>query len=196
MIEDQWLTCTNIDEMLNNVPSTASSRKLMLFGCACCRHLWPLLVDGRSQRSVEAAEQGADGIVTREKVEAAWQEANEALNSVWGNCRIVSVELLAHGAAAETAMRASEAVIKTGEETLDLLYHVGDVALLTRDSRCINDPVSAVHAQGEGRAFRLQGEALVPVHGRAAIRQTLQLHGRGDPIQGQVLLFPQHVQRH
>src|ERR1043165_9164746 len=133
MTEDEWLTCTNIDEMLVNLPSTASSRKLTLFGCACCRRLWPLLVDG-SRRSVEAAEQGADGLIARGKMQAAWEEAEEALESVWRNWHNVSIELLANREAAEAARRAVEAVINSDEETFDFLFHVEFMAQFSRDA--------------------------------------------------------------
>lgn len=97
MTQDEWLTCINIDEMLGELPSTTSSRKLTLFGCACCRRLWNLLVDGRSRRSVEVAEQGADGLIARGEVEAPWQEADEMLESVWRNWRNVSIERCGSG---------------------------------------------------------------------------------------------------
>src|SRR5579859_1605841 len=49
---------------------TRSSRKRRLFACACCRRVWPML-DERSRRLVEAAEQFADGLVSRKELVAA-----------------------------------------------------------------------------------------------------------------------------
>ena len=37
-----------------------SERQARLFGCACCRRIWPWLVDPRSREVVEIIEQGAD----------------------------------------------------------------------------------------------------------------------------------------
>jgi hypothetical protein len=38
-----------------------SDRKLLLFGCACCRRTWKLVQDPRSKRGVEAVEAFVDG---------------------------------------------------------------------------------------------------------------------------------------
>ncbi len=45
-------------------------RKLRLYACACCRHVWDRL-DKASRRAVEAAERFADGKITRKALDAA-----------------------------------------------------------------------------------------------------------------------------
>jgi hypothetical protein len=71
MTEAEWLACTDPQVMLDSLAGRASSRKLRLFACACCRRIWPLLVVGRSVRAVKAAEGYADGLVDRAALAAA-----------------------------------------------------------------------------------------------------------------------------
>lgn len=75
MTEAEWITAPGhrIVEMVNlaggvvcypfqQVFPPASSRKLLLFACACHRRVWELLPDPRSRAAVEAVELHADGV--------------------------------------------------------------------------------------------------------------------------------------
>jgi hypothetical protein len=63
MTEQDWVRATDPTKMLKFVYDMAySERKLRLFRCACCRLVWHLLTDVRSQFVVEVAERFADGM--------------------------------------------------------------------------------------------------------------------------------------
>src|SRR6516164_7928769 len=134
MTEDEWRTCSNIGEMLWKLEGKASNRKLILFCCACCRRLEHLLADGRSRRSLDAAEEGADGLVSKEEMGQLQRQAERAIQQICSVYRrTVSLELLANGNAAQAAMSAAESVARLGDTNFDLLYHVELVALKARD---------------------------------------------------------------
>lgn len=77
MTEQEWLTAGDIGAMLRFLRSTrkASRRKLRLFCCACCRRIWPFLIDEKSRRAVIAAEQYADGYIEEPDLKAIWDAA-------------------------------------------------------------------------------------------------------------------------
>jgi hypothetical protein len=76
MTETEWLRSDNPSAMLD--ACSASSRKLRLFACACCRQLWHLLNDSDGRRTVEVAERYTDGEATMEELAAACRDARAA----------------------------------------------------------------------------------------------------------------------
>jgi hypothetical protein len=71
MTEADWLACTDPQKMLEFLQDKASGRKLRLFACACCRRVWPLLVDRQSREAVEVAELYAEGEASDENLASA-----------------------------------------------------------------------------------------------------------------------------
>jgi len=65
--------------MLDFLRDQMNSRKMRLFACSCCRHIWHRLIDERSRNAVEAAERYAEGLITHADLKRAWVEASEAL---------------------------------------------------------------------------------------------------------------------
>ena len=61
MTEAEWLNGPMAWSMLEYVRSSASPRKMRLFGCACVRREFDLIPDRGGRAAVEAAERFADG---------------------------------------------------------------------------------------------------------------------------------------
>ena len=80
MDEEQWLTGSDSDQLLAYLlqNSKASERKRQLFTVASYRRLWHLFTNELSKRAVEVSEGNADGLASREDVEAAWDAAEAA----------------------------------------------------------------------------------------------------------------------
>lgn len=71
MTEDEWLTSTDPEPMLDFLERMTSDRRLRLFACACCRRFWRCLNDVRSRDAIEVAERLADGKATSVESESA-----------------------------------------------------------------------------------------------------------------------------
>jgi hypothetical protein len=87
MTEAEWLACSEPTPMLGRLQkaglprSKGGRRKLLLHGAACCRRVWGLLPDARSQRAVHALEQYADGAVGKAALEKARLAARKAVTA-------------------------------------------------------------------------------------------------------------------
>jgi hypothetical protein len=81
MNEVQWLDCADPTPMLEFLRGKASDRKLRLFSVACCRLVWDCLTTHRSRRSVETAEEYADGLATDAELVRAYSMAMDAAHA-------------------------------------------------------------------------------------------------------------------
>ena len=77
MTEAQWHNSTDLTMMLEFLKGRRFARKFRLFACACCRRVWPLLTDTRSQRGIQVSERYADGSATPRELRNAWEDARQ-----------------------------------------------------------------------------------------------------------------------
>jgi hypothetical protein len=73
MTEAEWKRSLGPVVMLESLLDSGkdAGRGLRLFAVACCRHIWNLLVDERSRKAVEVAEQFAEGRAGKAELKAA-----------------------------------------------------------------------------------------------------------------------------
>src|SRR4051794_37810637 len=77
MTEAEWLAAVDPQAMMDHLATAQVARtkrgrrQLRLFGCACCRRIWHLLVDERSRRGVEISERYAEGLADKDELSAA-----------------------------------------------------------------------------------------------------------------------------
>jgi hypothetical protein len=79
MTESEWLAYVEPGRMLHFLRDQASDRKLRLFACACCRHIWHFLTDRRCRAAVEQAERYADGQASKKGLTPLRVEALKAV---------------------------------------------------------------------------------------------------------------------
>jgi hypothetical protein len=79
MTEAGWRACYDARPTLEFLHGRASDRKLRLFACACCRAAPDLLDDAEVREAIETSERYADGLATREQLQAARRGAASAL---------------------------------------------------------------------------------------------------------------------
>jgi hypothetical protein len=70
MTEAEWLACEDPHPMIAAL-GAAPTRKLLLFGAACCRRVSHLLSDSRAADALALAERFADGVAGRAELAAA-----------------------------------------------------------------------------------------------------------------------------
>jgi hypothetical protein len=83
MTEDEWLEAADPEPMLQYLQTgllehLGRNRKFRLFACVCCRRIWHLLTDPRSQVAIEVAERYADALVPSPVLEEAARAADLA----------------------------------------------------------------------------------------------------------------------
>ncbi len=125
MTEADWLSCTDPARMLAFLGDKVSSRKLRLFGCACCRRIWDLLADPRSRQAVETTRRFADGLVPARKLRAAKAAAGsacrEASHAFWEKSTDKAwKKWTAAAAAAWVAEDEDEGAAETPDEGVDV----------------------------------------------------------------------------
>jgi hypothetical protein len=98
MTEVEWLACNDPDRMLEFLKDRARKRKLQLFACACCRRAWHLLPDGRTRQALETAERFTEGLATKDELEAAEVDAENAADDYYGAAVAVWTTVTAIGA--------------------------------------------------------------------------------------------------
>jgi hypothetical protein len=76
MTEAEWLASRNHSKMLEFLGNKASDRKLRLFSCACCRHIWDWIEDEGSREAVRVAELFADGLASDADLDVAAEKAS------------------------------------------------------------------------------------------------------------------------
>jgi hypothetical protein len=87
LTEAEWLSSNDPDAMLRYIAPRLTRRQVVLFACACCRRLWPLVGDERWRRVVELRERQAAGADTAAEIAAvyAWYvaEAQAGRHRFW-----------------------------------------------------------------------------------------------------------------
>ena len=129
MTEAEWLAYTDPQKMLEFLRGKVSDRKLRLFACACCRRIWPLLVDGVSRKAVEVGERFADGLATEDERYSAYQAADDVWAMIGDAFDDMIMEpdnewalaITAAGVPWFAAAEAADAAIAPVEDTLDKL---------------------------------------------------------------------------
>jgi hypothetical protein len=80
LTEKEWSEYPGPYLMLEFIKGRISDRKLLLFGCACCRRILHLMADERSRNAVEVCERYADGLATRQERDGAYGPARIAVD--------------------------------------------------------------------------------------------------------------------
>ena len=80
MTEAEWFACADLGQMLDHLAERpVYDRKILLFGCACCRLVWELMPDERSREAVRTAERYADAEVSEARFTQVTKAAHGAV---------------------------------------------------------------------------------------------------------------------
>ena len=143
--EKEWLTETHPLSMLTwweYLRGKPSARKRRLVACACCRLIWPLLVDARVHRAVEVAEAFADGLATADDMAEAG-EAARAQSLAQGEILGKSRSHMPGRGALEDLWRAASAAASASHLSLGMLGNTCHYAAAEPNGRNTKDPGQA-----------------------------------------------------
>lgn len=132
----QWMMDTLQEQKL---PRTkAGRRKLRLFACGCCRAAWNLLTAARLRDAVETAERFADGLASKEELDAAraavsWMRVDWAIVAGTPLNARVAIDM----AVATTEAQAYSAAFYMTATSLPLAGCRGEEAALCHLIRCV-----------------------------------------------------------
>jgi hypothetical protein len=80
--EADWLRMTEVTVLFQYMGRRLSERKQRLFAVACCSKIRHLLTDKRSRKAVRAAEQYADGLISKAELAVAGTKAGPAVDAI------------------------------------------------------------------------------------------------------------------
>jgi hypothetical protein len=103
--EEEWLTCLDPDRMLELLGGKISQRKMQLFGAACCRLIWDILVEDTAREAVQVAERHADGLASDDELARAALDAGDY--QLWFSNAAAATLLLASGRPIEASRAAA-----------------------------------------------------------------------------------------
>jgi hypothetical protein len=84
MSQPEARTAIDLPGLLPRRLSSLNTRKLRLFACACCRRIWPVLLDERCRQAVDMGERYADGKIDDQGLAAAREDAEKAYQEdIW-----------------------------------------------------------------------------------------------------------------
>jgi hypothetical protein len=149
MTEAEWLACADPEKLLNYLrrKKVATDRKLLLYGCACCRLIWDLIPPGCGRDAVEVAERRADGITGERD-----QEVQDELYTLW------------KAAIADPAKPANRAI--------QAAFYIVHPEVATAARRAMEESWNAAYAPGEGEKRANLLREVIP---RPLVRQSSRL---------------------
>ena len=104
MTEAEWDACADPTPMLAFLRGKVSDRKLRLFAVACCRRVWPLLIDERSRKAVDIIERYLEGRAEEADLRGSCDAAIHAADDL--NASSAALAVVAASSAAEYALSA------------------------------------------------------------------------------------------
>lgn len=151
MTEDGWLSCRESHEMLGvlrfEFKFKADDVKWRRFSVACCRRVWPHLVDERSRRAVEAVERDLNGGIGDDERVAAARSAADALADAYAalDIWIKKNGHLSHAASAAAFCASSPQVPLSGKAALRVVSGPFDCAVMVASESAAAHGVAGVH---------------------------------------------------